>query len=147
MLSGFIGEFIILSNTFGAVNRTAAVLAALAVILGAAYMLSLVQRIFYGPESELANSKPANDLRIGELAVLAPLVVLMLVMGLAPSLWLNSIQSGVYPPPPAGLRDLQGEIHSQGPAGLTLCCGLSAPTEIPTSIQKASQRPEGEAQR
>jgi NADH-quinone oxidoreductase subunit M len=98
MLSGFIGEFIILSNTFGAVNRTAAILAALAVILGAAYMLSLVQRLFYGPESELTSSRPANDLRIGELAVLAPLVILMLVMGLAPSLWLNSIQTGIHPP-------------------------------------------------
>jgi NADH-quinone oxidoreductase subunit M len=81
------------------VSRSAAVLAALGVILGATYMLSLVQRLFYGPESALISSKPANDLRIGALAVLVPLVVLMLVMGLAPSLWLNSIQSGVHPPP------------------------------------------------
>ena len=99
MLSGFVGEFVILLSTFAFVSRSAAVLAALGVILGAAYMLSLVQRLFYGPESELTHSKPANDLRIGELAVLTPLVVLMLVMGLAPSLWLNSIQSGVHPPP------------------------------------------------
>ncbi len=47
-------------------------------------MLSLVQRLFYGPESALAASKPAADLRFGELAMLTPLVVLMLVMGLAP---------------------------------------------------------------
>ena len=68
-------------------------------ILGAAYMLWLVQRLFYGPESALATSKPASDLRFGELAILTPLVVLMLVMGLAPSLWLNSIHTGVHPPP------------------------------------------------
>jgi len=98
MLSGFIGEFIILSNTFGAVNRTVAILAALGVILGAAYMLTLVQRLFYGPQSSLIASKPSTDLRIGEFIVLAPLVVLMLVMGLAPSLWLNTIQLGVHPP-------------------------------------------------
>jgi NADH-quinone oxidoreductase subunit M len=104
MLSGFIGEFIILSNTFGAVNRTAAVLSALGVILGAAYMLSLVQRLFYGTENAVASSKPANDLRFGELAILAPLAVLMLVMGLAPSLWLNTIQSGIHPPPRVTLR-------------------------------------------
>ncbi|MGD0479651.1 MAG: NADH-quinone oxidoreductase subunit M [Terracidiphilus sp.] len=119
MLSGFIGEFIILSNTFGAVNRTAAVLAALAVILGAAYMLSLVQRLFYGPESVLTSSRPSNDLRIGELAVLAPLVVLMLVMGLAPSLWLNSIQSGVHPPPIKSTVILSGgrrATAAEGPA-------------------------------
>jgi len=81
------------------VSRGAAIAAALGVILGAAYMLSLVQRIFYGSENALTSSKPTNDLRIGQLAVLVPLVVLMLVMGLAPSLWLNFIQSGVHPPP------------------------------------------------
>jgi len=98
MLSGFIGEFIILSNTFASVSRGAAVAAALGVILGAAYMLSLVQRLFYGLENALIASKPSADLRFGEFAVAAPLVVLMLVMGLAPSLWLNSIQTGVHPP-------------------------------------------------
>jgi NADH-quinone oxidoreductase subunit M len=114
MLSGFIGEFVILSNTFGAVSRTAAVLAALGVILGAVYMLSLVQRIFYGPESTLVTSKPANDLGIGELAVLAPLAVLMLVMGLAPSLWLNTIQTGVHPPPPRQALATQHPVILQG---------------------------------
>src|SRR5208283_1445075 len=69
MLSGFIGEFTILSTTFAQVSRGWAVAAAFSVILGAAYMLSLVQRLFYGPESPLANSKPAVDLRFGELAV------------------------------------------------------------------------------
>src|SRR5580692_11731875 len=83
MLSGFIGEFIILSSTFAGVSRPWAIAATVAVILGAAYMLSLVQRIFYGPESALTTSKPATDLRFGELAILTPLVILMLVLGLA----------------------------------------------------------------
>ncbi len=83
-------------------------------ILGAAYMLSLVQRLFYGPESALTNSKPANDLRIGELAILTPLVVLMLVMGLAPSLWLKSIQTGIHPPPPRQVVTSQHSVILQG---------------------------------
>jgi NADH-quinone oxidoreductase subunit M len=99
MLSGFIGEFVILSSTFTAVSRSAAIAAALGVILGAVYMLSLVQRLFYGPESALASSKLSADLHSGELAVLSPLVVLMLIMGVAPSFWLNTIQTGVHPPP------------------------------------------------
>jgi NADH-quinone oxidoreductase subunit M len=98
MLSGFVGEFIILSSTFTEVSRGWAISASLGVILGAAYMLWLIQRLFYGPESDLTASKPATDLRFGELAALTPLVVLMLVMGLAPSLWTNSIQAGVHPP-------------------------------------------------
>ncbi len=54
MLSSFIGEFIILSSTFIGVSRGWTIAAALGVILGAAYMLSLVQRLFYGTESDLA---------------------------------------------------------------------------------------------
>jgi NADH-quinone oxidoreductase subunit M len=61
-------------------------------------MLWLVQRLFYGPESTLGESKPPEDLRFGQLAVLWPLAALMLFMGLAPSLWLNTIEKGVHLP-------------------------------------------------
>jgi NADH-quinone oxidoreductase subunit M len=100
LLGGFVGEFIILSSTFTGVSRAWAVIAALGIILGAAYMLWLVQRLFYGPESTLASSSPAVDLHLPELAVLTPLVVLMLVMGVAPAYWLNVIQTGAHPPQP-----------------------------------------------
>jgi len=99
MLSGFVGEFLILSSTFFAVSKGWAIAATLGVILGAAYMLWLVQRIFYGPESPLVTAKPADDLHLRELAVLWPLAVLMLVMGLAPSFWLPAIETGVLRPP------------------------------------------------
>jgi NADH-quinone oxidoreductase subunit M len=98
MLSGFVGEFTILSSTFTGVSRGWAITATLGVILSAAYMLWLVQRVFYGPESALASSQPAGDLRFRELSVLVPLAVLMLVMGVAPSLWFTTIQTGVHPP-------------------------------------------------
>jgi NADH-quinone oxidoreductase subunit M len=98
MLGGFVGEFLILSSTFAQVSKGWTVAAALGVILGAAYMLWLVQRLFYGSESKLTMSKAADDAHFGELAILTPLVVLMVVMGLAPSLWTNSIQTGVHPP-------------------------------------------------
>jgi NADH-quinone oxidoreductase subunit M len=119
MLGNFVGEFLILSSTFNEVSRAWTVAAALGVILGAAYMLWLVQRIFYGPESTLTASKPANDVQIGELAILTPLVVLMLVMGLAPSLWTNSIRTGVHPPALNGTTLLQPtvlQISTQGEA-------------------------------
>jgi len=102
ILSNFVGEFLILSSTFTGVSRGWTVAAALGVILGAAYMLWLVRRLFYGPESELAVSKPAVDLSGRELAVLWPLAVLMLVMGLAPSFWLPTIEKGVHPPQARG---------------------------------------------
>ncbi len=58
MLNGFVGEFLILSSTFTGVSRGAAIAATLSVILGAAYMLWLMQRLFYGTESNLATSVP-----------------------------------------------------------------------------------------
>jgi NADH-quinone oxidoreductase subunit M len=97
LLSGFVGEFAILSNTFTDVNKGWAIAAAVGVILSAAYMLSLVQRLFYGPESGLATSKAVGDLRFNELVALTPLVLLMLVMGVAPSYWFRSIATGAQP--------------------------------------------------
>jgi NADH-quinone oxidoreductase subunit M len=98
MLGNFVGEFLILLGTFTGVSKGWAIAAALGVILGAAYMLWLIQRLFFGSESELALSKPPEDLRRGQLAVVWPLVVLMLAMGVVPGLWLPAIEGGVRLP-------------------------------------------------
>jgi NADH-quinone oxidoreductase subunit M len=117
MLNGFVGEFLILSSTFVGVSRGWTVAAALGVILGATYMLWLVQRIFYGSESKLAASNPGDDLHLGEMAILAPLVVLMVVMGLAPNLWLGTIQTGVHPPTLSGTTALPASVLQIQPQG------------------------------
>ena len=98
MLNGFIGEFLILSSTFTEVSRSWAIAATLTIILGAAYALWLVQRLFYGPESQMTASTPALDLRFNEWIALVPLAALMLVMGVAPSLWLPSIERSALQP-------------------------------------------------
>ena len=92
LMNGFIGEFLILSSTFTDVNKGWAIVATVTVILGAAYVLWLVQRVFYGPESPMAATQPVNDLRVNEWVALAPLAVLMLVMGVAPNVWLRAIE-------------------------------------------------------
>jgi len=112
MLCNFVGEFLILSSTFIQLSKGWAVAASLGVILGAAYMLWLVQRLFYGPESELTASKPADDLHFRELAVVWPLAALMLVMGLAPSFWLPTIETGVHLP--------QSKVSAALPVPLTV---------------------------
>ncbi len=117
LLSGFIGEFVILSSTFTGVSRSAAIIAAIGVVLSAAYMLWLVQRLFYGPESALATSKPPSDLSFGELAALTPLVILMLVMGVSPSLWFKTIQTGVHPPGVGSIQSTSAQdLNSSGEA-------------------------------
>jgi NADH-quinone oxidoreductase subunit M len=99
MLNGFVGEFLILSSTFSGVSHGWAVVATVGVILNAAYMLWLVQRLFYGQESQMAAANPADDLKFGELALLWPFAVLMLVMGVVPQIWINVIENRIGPPP------------------------------------------------
>ena len=92
MLNGFVGEFLIFSSTFTDVSRSWAIAATVSVILSAGYMLWLVQRLFYGPQSDMTAGRAVNDLDFGEIAALVPLAILMLVMGIVPNYWLRAIQ-------------------------------------------------------
>jgi NADH-quinone oxidoreductase subunit M len=113
ILSGFVGEFLILSSTFGGVSRGWAVAAALGVILSAAYMLWLVQRIFYGPESEFVAARPARDLGVNELVAVWPIAALTIVMGVAPAIWLNAIELGAPPKPQTTQVDAQAVAQGE----------------------------------
>ena len=92
-LNGFIGEFTIL---LGAANRSIvwAVFAALGIVLGAAYLLWLYQRVFWGP---LDNPKNQHlpDLNRRELLTLLPLIILMFWIGLAPGTFFDKIEQPV----------------------------------------------------
>jgi NADH-quinone oxidoreductase subunit M len=92
-LNGFIGEFTIL---LGVANRnmTWAVFAALGIVLGAAYLLWLYQRVFWGPLDNPANQK-LLDLSGRELLTLIPLVILMFWIGLFPSTFFDKIEQPV----------------------------------------------------
>jgi NADH-quinone oxidoreductase subunit M len=95
--NGFVGEFLILSGTW--LSRLAggpviAALAAVGVILGAVYMLRLVERVFYGPIRKDENRALA-DLTVREGFVLAPMIALILVMGLVPGPFLRPVKPSV----------------------------------------------------
>ncbi len=80
-LNGFVGEFPILLGTFQAAPW-AAVLAVFGVILTAIYLLWAYQRMFHGPVS--GHAEGLTDLTGREIGVVAPLVVLMIAIGLYP---------------------------------------------------------------
>ncbi len=80
-LNGFAGEFPILLGTFQTVPW-AAVAAVFGVILAALYLLWPYQRMFHGPVEGLAVG--LRDLRPREIAIMVPLVVLILAIGLYP---------------------------------------------------------------
>ena len=95
--NGFVGEFLILSGTWLSRLRSSAVFAtvgALGVILGAVYMLLLVEKVFFGPIRNEEN-RHLRDLSVREAFVLAPMVVLIVVMGIFPQPFLAPAKPSV----------------------------------------------------
>jgi NADH-quinone oxidoreductase subunit M len=91
--SGFIGEFLVMTGTFQ-VNTWVAALITTGIILGAAYMLWLYRRVIFG---ELTKDSLKNilDLNPREVLVFAPLVALVLWMGIYPSSFLAVMEPSV----------------------------------------------------
>jgi NADH-quinone oxidoreductase subunit M len=69
-----------------------AVLAVSGVVLGAWYMLWLVQRVLFGPLKEPKTDHPASDLSLREILALAPLAVFIVWIGLRPGDFLSRMQ-------------------------------------------------------
>ena len=91
--SGFVGEFLTLVGAYQ-VNTAVALLATTGVILGAAYMLWLYRRVFYGRRIR-DHLKDIADLDKREIAMFAPLVALVLWIGIYPAPFLDAIHASV----------------------------------------------------
>jgi NADH-quinone oxidoreductase subunit M len=93
-LNGFVGEFLIMlgmwnSHTLaGSGNWIATMLAGTGVIFAAVYLLWMIQRVFFG---KITNEKNRNlvDLNWREIGLLAPLLFLMVFMGVYPKPFLD----------------------------------------------------------
>jgi NADH-quinone oxidoreductase subunit M len=95
--NGFVGEFLILSGTWLSRLRAPgwyAALGATGVILGAVYMLKLVERVFFGKLDNPEN-RHLKDLSLREAFVMVPIVVLIGVMGLGPDPFLQTARPAV----------------------------------------------------
>jgi NADH-quinone oxidoreductase subunit M len=90
--NGFVGEFLVLLGTFkSSLHLGFGALATLGVILGAAYMLWMVQKVFFGALTHRENQF-LKDMNLRELVTVLPFLVLVPVMGLMPQPFLERIE-------------------------------------------------------
>ena len=95
------GEFLILVGTFR-VNVLYAVLGTAGIILAAVYMLWMFQRVMFGPVTHDAN-RGLRDLSPREVAVLVPVLVLIVWIGVYPQPFLRTTEASV--------RQLLAQVH------------------------------------
>jgi NADH-quinone oxidoreductase subunit M len=94
-LNGFIGEFFILQGTFAAPGLWMySALAVIGIVLGAAYMLWLYQRVMFGKLENPLN-KALPDLNMRELATFIPLIILAFWIGIYPSFFTKYLDEPV----------------------------------------------------
>jgi len=91
-LNGFVGEFLTLLGAFAS-HRWWAVVAAVGVIVAALYLLWAYQRVFHGTPDEANRSMP--DLRAREAILLAPLLGLIVFLGVYPKPVLERMEPSV----------------------------------------------------
>ncbi len=91
LTNAFVGEFLMFTGIFGTTltkyNVIFTVLALLSIILAAVYMLTMIQKVFFGP----VNGRTENtvDIRFNEKLALSILVILIFAFGVYPQPLLN----------------------------------------------------------
>ena len=103
--NGFVGEFLILLGTFQT-NVVYGVLATAGVVLGAAYMLWMFQRVMFGKITKSENEK-LKDLSAREILILIPMVIMIFLMGIYPKLLLSKMDVTVE----KFLKDFKGRVE------------------------------------
>ena len=92
-LNGFVGEFLVLAGTF-LTHRWWAVVATVAVVTAAIYLLWAYQRVFQGPVTNPANEN-VRDISWREIGVVTPLLVGIVFLGVYPRPFLDRVTPSV----------------------------------------------------
>jgi NADH-quinone oxidoreductase subunit M len=145
-LNGFVGEFLILSGTFAdgtfPYARTFAAVGATVLVLGAVYMLTMYQRVIFGPVTRPENAN-LKDLSLREICVFAPVLIAIFAMGIYPKPILRRMDASV--------ARLVAEYERKQAASLTVGEGAAvmlpaaAPAAEPSPAPSAPPPPEGAA--
>ena len=150
MLNSFVGEFLVLSGSMqSGFSYWWTVLATTGVILSAAYMLMMIQRVFYGHLGIVSDEVPGRDLNGREHLALWPFVALFLLLGLAPTLFLktidvNGVQMAGKAAASSPAKPLKSESESYGPQARFVDPSLKQAIDVKDGKAKiAVNAPEG----
>ncbi|NTU71620.1 MAG: NADH-quinone oxidoreductase subunit M [Coriobacteriia bacterium] len=91
-MSGFIGEFLVVAGTLP-VYPVLAMISAAAVVLTVSYLLWMLRRVTFGPLNEERAGMP--DISGSEVASMAPLALLILVVGVLPQSLIGVMQTTI----------------------------------------------------
>jgi NADH-quinone oxidoreductase subunit M len=102
-LNGFVGEVLVLMGMYDLKGAPAngplfVAVAVFGVLLGAWYLLTLLQRVFFGPlkEPHHEGHGPVGDLNLRELAALLPIAVLCVAIGVYPQPFFDTIKDDLH---------------------------------------------------
>ena len=123
-LNGFVGEFLILAGSFRAGLAVPVIAATLGVVLAAIYLLKMLSRTLWGP-LEREENKELSDLSLREILTLAPLVILMFAIGLAPERFLAPSREALT----TTLAEFEERRDEPAPVALRLRDGSALPAD------------------
>src|SRR6184192_2637745 len=135
LLNGFVGEFTILQGTFMENWRWAA-WAVPGVILAAAYLLWLYQRVFFGAVTNPKNEK-LHDLTPREVLTFVPLIIMALWIGLYPKPFFQILEQPV--------NQIVQTVRPGNPAARTGSPAAEEPSPVDTSVQLVSKNEKGKS--
>jgi len=146
--NGFVGEFMVLTGTFtarmlGHFSGVQATSAAIGVVLGAVYMLMVVEKIFLGPVTREEN-KDLPDVNNRELVALAPLAMMVFVIGLFPDVFVSRLKGAaerVQSDVEAAYQAHPGPSFYQGPIRLNPLHEEAPTYSPPPASDTVAQRP------
>src|SRR5271155_4537315 len=128
LLNGFVGEFTILKGVFE-VSWQWAAWGVFGVILGAAYLLWLYQRVMFGSVTNPANEH-LPDLNAREYATLIPLVVLAFWIGIYPAPLFKVVEQPVHRLVERVHPGYYSDTHSPGEKAAAESGATAAPAEV-----------------
>jgi len=124
-LNGFVGEFLIMVGMWKSTilditattnwNYIATMLAGTGVIFAAVYLLWMIQRVFFGKVTNDKNRR-LTDLTAREIGLLAPLLFLMVFMGVYPRPFLDASRESVNAIQKRVMHRAGGEIEQHASA-------------------------------